>query len=285
MAWSPSIDKMLVAQISDIHITRKDGPLARMVDTDHTLKLMVAELNAMAAKPDVVLLTGDLVDSGDPEEYAALGRLLAPLEIPQLVLAGNHDNIPALTAALPHLVPAGLAEGHFSYVNDAYPVRLIGLDTSVPGADHGEFDAPRATWLRAVLAEGSAEPTLLFMHHPPFATGIRWMDLTALRGAREFAAVIAEHPEVKLVVAGHLHRPVQTVFGTTLVSICPSTAFQVGLHLEPTRAEVTDQPPSYQLHLWRDGRFVTHTAPVWHGQSADLGDHARHLEAEAGQAG
>jgi len=276
---------MLIAQISDLHITRSDGPLARMVDTDRTLQSVVETLNAMSARPDVVLLTGDLTDNGTEEEYGRLRELIEPLKMRALLLAGNHDHIPTLLDVFGDAVPLDLPAEHFSYADHTGPVRLVGLDTTVPGAEHGTFDQVRETWLKATLDDAPDTPTLLFMHHPPFATGIRWMDLTRLRGAERFAAVISERPQVRLVVAGHVHRPIQTVIGHAVVSVCPSTAFQIGLQLDPARAEVTDQPPSYQLHLWRDGSFVTHTAPVWGGQTADLSSYARQLEDEATQAG
>ena len=274
---------MLVAQISDLHITQSDGPLARMVDTDRTLELVIATLNAMTARPDVVLLTGDLTDNGTRGEYERLAELLVPLEIRPLLLAGNHDDVPTLLEVFADLVPDDLPAGHFSYVVEDFPVRLVGLDTSIPGAEHGVFDELRAEWLGAVLDAAPDAPTLLFMHHPPFETGLRWMDLTRLRGAERFAEAIAARPQVRLIVAGHVHRPVQTLLGGAMVSICPSTAFQIGLELDPRKAEVSDQPPSYQLHLWRDERFVTHTAPVWDGQVADLSSYARQLEEETVQ--
>lgn len=276
---------MLVAQISDLHITLGDGPLAQMVDTSSTLRSVVATMNAMSARPDVILLTGDLTDNGTRDEYELLHDIVDPLEIPTLLLAGNHDDVPTLLDVFADSVASDLPTGHFSYVTDEFPVRLVGLDTTVPGAEHGLFDDLRAAWLDDVLCQGPDEPTLLFMHHPPFETGLRWMDLTTLKGADRFADVITAHPQVRLVVAGHVHRPIQTVIGGALVSICPSTAFQIGLQLDPNLAEVTDQPPSYQLHLWREDRFITHTAPVWEGQSADLSEYARQLEQAADQAG
>lgn len=269
---------MLVAQISDLHITRRQGPLSDIVDTDQTLGLIVDLLNSMRPRPEVVLLTGDLTDNGDRQEYERLAEILEPLEIRALLLAGNHDHTPTLLEVLGGSVPDGLPDTHFSYVVDDLPVRLVGLDTSVPGAEHGEFDDARSDWLDLNLRRAPRTPTLIFMHHPPFRTGIRWMDLTRLRGADRFEAVIAANPQVRLVVAGHLHRPVQTTIGSAMVSICPSTAFQIGLHLESSVAEVTDQPPSYQLHLWSGDRFVTHTAPVWDGRSADLSAYAATLQ-------
>ena len=121
--------------------------MASLVDTDASLRLMVAHLNSLNPRPDLVLLTGDLTDNGDPAEYRRLHEILEPLDLRYLLLAGNHDSVPELLAEFDSAVPPGVAEGHFSYVVDDFPVRLVALDTTVPGEEHGDFDEPRALWL------------------------------------------------------------------------------------------------------------------------------------------
>ena len=100
---------------------------------------------------------------------------------------------------------------------------------------------------------------MIFLHHPPFETGIWWMDCIGLTGARELEAVVRRHPQVRLVVAGHVHRPVTTTWGTTIVSIAPSTCHQtaVALHTDcPPR--MTNEPPMLALHQWTGDAFVSH---------------------------
>ena len=161
---------MLIAQITDMHIKPPGELLYKRVDTAGFLERAVAHVTALDPRPDIVLATGDLVDGGKPEEYALLRRLLAPLAMPVYLIPGNHDARDAMRevfadhAYLPRT-------GFLQYTIEDLPVRLIALDTLVPGKGHGELCAERLDWLEARLGE-SDRPTILFMHHPPFDCGI-----------------------------------------------------------------------------------------------------------------
>jgi 3',5'-cyclic-AMP phosphodiesterase len=253
---------MLIAQITDLHI-KPPGQLAYgRVDTAAYLERAVAALLALDPQPDVVIATGDLVDVGDPEEYGRLRQLLAPLAPPLYVVPGNHDARRPLRAAFAGegYLPADGAFLH--YTVEDWPVRLIGLDTQVAGEASGALCAERLAWLAARLAEQPERPTLLFMHHPPFATGIEHMDAMGLAGAAELAAIVRRHPQVERIACGHVHRSIQTRFAGTLASIAPSTAHQVALDLRPAaEASFTFEPPGFHLHLWQPGGgIVTYTA-------------------------
>jgi len=252
---------MLIAQITDAHV----GPAGRLfydrVDTGAALSAAVAALNALEPRPDIVLFTGDLGDEGTPEEYAHIAARLAPLEIPLAVVPGNHDRRAALRAAFaanPWL-PAG--DGPLHQAIEDFPVRLIGLDTldeAESGA--GRIDAAGCDWLEARLAEAPERPTVVFMHHPPFATGIGHMDAIACHGSGALAAVIARHRQVERVLCGHVHRPVTLRWAGTVASIAPSVAHQVALDLRPGGPSAfVLEPPALQLHLWLPGQgLVSH---------------------------
>lgn len=253
---------MLIAQITDLHITLPGRRCYQRVDTAPFLAAAVEDLAALRPAPDVVLVTGDLVDLGLPEEYAALRRLLAPLRQPLYLIPGNHDERAALVAAFSDhaYLPR---EGFLHYAVEDWPLRLIGLDTLVPGQGGGALCAERLAWLERTLVGAPDRPTLLFMHHPPFATGLSAMDKIGLEGAEAFAAILRRHPQVQLVTAGHLHRPIVRRFGGTLAATCPSTAHQVTLDLTPDApSSFALEPPGFQLHLWRDGALVSHTRPI-----------------------
>jgi 3',5'-cyclic AMP phosphodiesterase CpdA len=134
----------------------------------------------------------------------------------------------------------------------------------VPGDGGGLVCAERRAWLDARLAEAPGRPTVVFMHHPPFATGIAGMDRYGLAEADALAAVVARHPHVERVLCGHLHRSIQARWAGTIASTAPATAHQVALDLRAdSRAAFTLEPPGYQLHLWRPATgLVTHTAHV-----------------------
>lgn len=266
---------MLIAQITDTHIlaagklfhapTRAIPPSAERgwshIDTAACLARAVAELNALNPRPDVVVVTGDLTDHGGPEEYANLRTLLAPLEMPAYLIPGNHDSREALRAAFgdAEYLPK---DGFLHYVVNDYPLRIVALDTHIPGQHPGELCAERLDWLDSALAAAPDKPTVVMMHHPPFATGIEHMDRSALRQPEAFAAVVARHPQIERILCGHLHRTISRRFAGTIVGTAPATAHQLVMDINPgSRAQFTFEPPGYQLHLWREGDgLVTHTS-------------------------
>ncbi len=173
---------MLIAQITDTHI-KLPGKLAyKKVDTAAMLERCVQELLALKPQPDLVLLTGDLVDLGRPEEYEHLKSILAPIKQRIIAIPGNHDERAAMRDAFRSggYLPV---DGKFlQFALDEYPLRIVGLDTLIPGQGGGELCAERLAWLDRTLAEKPNAPTLVLMHHPPFVTGIGHMDKIGLEG-------------------------------------------------------------------------------------------------------
>ena len=253
---------MLIAQISDCHIRDQGGSFARLVDTTETLRRVVDHLVGLDPAPDVILATGDLTDDGTASQYATLLDVLTPIADRLLPIPGNHDECPLFRGAFADVLPGNLADDHCSYVIEDHPVRLVGLDNSIPGRHDGRFDPVRERWLDDVLAADPDRPTLVFTHFPPFETGLRFMDDAGLLDSDRLRAVIERNPQVRLLVTGHLHRPIHTTIGSTLVSTCPSTGNQIRLDLHPERGAAVDEPPGYQLHRWDGERFVTHTGMV-----------------------
>lgn len=255
---------MLIAQISDLHIVRPGKNLYGAVDTATYLERAVAAVAARDPAPDLVLVTGDLVDAGSPEEYARLRALLEKLSMPYRLIPGNHDARDPLRAAFPdHPYLAG-ADGFINYVIEEFPLRLIGLDSLDVGRVGGRLCGTRLDWLEARLSEAPEQPTLIFLHHVPFRTGVTHFDIQAFEGADGFAAVVRRHPQVERVVAGHVHRSMSIRWAGTVFSTCPSTAHQFVLDLSPeNHVDYALEPPGFQLHEWREGRGVlTHTLPV-----------------------
>ncbi|MBL8675803.1 MAG: phosphodiesterase [Rhodospirillales bacterium] len=256
---------MIIAQITDLHVRPRGRNAYGLVDTNDMLAAAVASIQRLDRKPDMVVATGDLTDCGLPEEYEELERLLAPLSMPVFLVPGNHDrraNMRAVFGGDGYLP----ADGEFlHYTVDGWPVRLIGLDTVVPGAGHGEMCPDRLRWLESALAEEPGEPTVIFMHHPPFLTGLGDMDRINCRDGAAMAEIVARHPNVERVLCGHHHRPIHTRWAGTIASVAPSTAHQVTLDLvaDDSPATFMMEPPAFQLHVWtRDAGLVTHTAVV-----------------------
>ena len=253
----------LIVQFSDTHISRPGQLAYDRVDTATFLRQAVTAVLRLPHAPDAVVITGDLADHGRAEEYALLQELLTPLrEVPVYLLPGNHDDRATLRQAFP-AQPAWMASGHAQYSVAVGAMQLVVLDTVVPRRDEGALCSERLAWLDQALQQCRDRPTLIAMHHPPFRTMIDGMDeIGLLQGISELEAIICRHPQVQGLIAGHMHRHIQTRFGHARAMVAPSTAHQVALDLTPGAPLAwTLEPPGYLLHaLSPEGRIITHQA-------------------------
>ncbi len=256
---------MLIAQISDTHISTPDSRNDRDFRTAEHLERAVAHLNALKPRPDVALATGDLVERGQLDEYERLREVLQPLAMPLYLIPGNHDDRETLPRAFDRHRYLPRDGGFLQYVVEDWPVRLVALDTLILGESGGRLCAERLHWLDTRLAEAPERVTVVLMHHPPFVTGMRKMDEMGLDGTDALAAVIRRHPQVERIVCGHLHRPIVRRFAGTVACTGPATAHQLALDLgdEPRLATVME-PPGCLLHLWLgDGAgLVSHVSVI-----------------------
>jgi 3',5'-cyclic-AMP phosphodiesterase len=255
-----------IAQISDLHI-KPPGSLAYgRVDTAKALERCVAALNEFTPAPDFVVISGDLADTPTPGEYDYLKRMLAPLKLPFAGIPGNHDSRELMRAAFPQADYA-LESGPLNQKVEVDGLDLVLLDSSVHGKPHGELDAPTLQWLDATLGSSADRPALLFLHHPPFITGIWHMDRQNLLNSSELAPIVRSHPRVQLVAAGHVHRATLTMFAGVPATICPAPNHAVDLDLAELRQpSFKVEPPAFHLHTWFPGKgfgnVVTHQVPI-----------------------
>ena len=256
---------MLICQLTDLHVRPVGKPANRLSETNMFTERAFRAVARLNPSPDVVVITGDLTDCGLDEEYANLNRLLRKfLPMPVFVIPGNHDRRGNLRAGLKHLPGVAVDPHYVQYTVDEYPVRLVMLDTLVPGAGHGELRSEQLEFLDRALAAAPDKPTIVGMHHPPFACGIAHMDRINLRNIPEFAAIIARHRQVERIICGHHHRPIVARVAHAIASIAPSVAHQVEMTLNPHDSGAFNfEPPAFQLHRWTaaDG-IVSHTVYV-----------------------
>jgi 3',5'-cyclic-AMP phosphodiesterase len=256
---------ILVAQISDLHIKRPGELAYRRVDTAAALKRCTDELNRLSPRPDMVVISGDLADTPTAEEYAHLQTLLAPLQIPFVAIPGNHDDRTLMRAALPQ--NGAFAQGAINLLRAVGGLDVLLIDSSTPGTNYGTLDAATLQWLDATLAASTTRPALLFLHHPPFVTGIAHMDVQNLRNADALADLLRRHPRALLLAAGHVHRATLTTFAGVAATICPAPNHAVALDLDarlPPSFKI--EPPAFHLHAWFPGdgfgQVVTHWVPI-----------------------
>ena len=251
---------MLIAQISDLHLLPGGAPWRGTVDTAAMTRAAIQRLNAFRPRPDLVVLSGDLADKGGADTYRVLQTLLAELTLPYALMPGNHDDATALRHAFPDqpFVGEPLCCQHLQTPTGD----LILLDTTVQRRSHGKFDHAHLDWLNQTMRPGI--PTLLFMHHPPFATGIGGMDGIALHNQELLAGWLAQQTNVQGVFCGHVHRPVFTQWTGKPMVIAPSTAHQMALDLDgpATGLRYALEPPGLLLIRWDGAAPVVHVLPV-----------------------
>jgi 3',5'-cyclic AMP phosphodiesterase CpdA len=255
-------NSMLLAQISDCHVVEPGLKLFDRIDTNAHLGAAVAHLNRV--RPDFVWITGDLTESGRPAQYANLRAILDRLETPYAVLPGNHDVRDALKSAFadhPYWRPAA---DTLHYAIEDQPLRLIALDSLIPGEGGGRLDDGQLAWLDATLDQAPDRPAVIAIHHPPFISGLAEMDAINLAGSERFGALVARHPQIERILCGHLHRPMTMRWHGTVVTTAPATAHQVALHLGPEDGTSwIMEPPACLLHRWRQGvGLVTHQSYI-----------------------
>lgn len=254
---------VIIAQFSDLHVVAA-GRNHYGVDTVAGLERCIAHLGALDVAPDLLIASGDLVDAGSPAEYRRLRGLLSHVRVPLCLMPGNHDRRAPLRQVFHDHRYLG-SDGRIHYHRDVGGLRVIALDSVIEGRDSGDLDEAQLQWLDALLRDDPQQPALVLLHHPPVVTGFSRMDRIAVaaESVAGLGRVIAAHPQVRAVLCGHVHRCAQTVWLGTLVSICPSTAFQALLRLGPGKFEASpDEPPAYQLHYWDGATLVTHTVTV-----------------------
>jgi 3',5'-cyclic AMP phosphodiesterase CpdA len=247
----------LVVQISDFHVG------ADWADADPVAELAaaVAAVRALVPEPDAVIASGDLADHAATAEYERVAELLAPLGAPVHVLPGNHDDRAALRRGF-GLAGAGAEPVH--YAVDLGPLRLVMLDSMIPGQDAGALDDDQLAWLDDVLSAAPAQPTLLAMHHPPLLTGVPAWDAIGLAGTsrRALGAVVERHPQVRRIVAGHVHRTITGALAGRSVLTVPSTYVQGRLDFGAHELALAREPAGFAVHAVLDGEVTSHIQPI-----------------------
>ena len=253
----PGARPFLLVQLSDPHIG------ADWVDADPVagLAAAVASVRSLLPEPDAVLISGDLADHAAAAEDEQLRQLMAPLDAPLYVLAGNHDDRRALHR---HFGVPGADGEPVQYAVDLGALRLVVLDSTRPGEDPGALDAERLAWLDATLTAAPEALTLVAMHHPPLRTGSPAWDEIGLPDDDRLAlgTVLDRHSQVRRLVAGHVHRGITAELAGRPVLSVPSTYVQGRLNFESDTIELAADPAGFAVHAVLDGELVSHLQVV-----------------------
>ncbi|HEY8588359.1 MAG TPA: phosphodiesterase [Naasia sp.] len=217
----------VVAHLSDTHLLAGGAPLHGVVDTVGNLRRALDRLEATGFTIDAIVHTGDIADLGELDAYERVRELIEPaaarLGCPVVWVAGNHDVRGPLRAGL---LGQPATEEPLDSVAVVNGLRIVALDTSVPGAGHGLLEAGQLEWLAGVLATPAPHGTLLALHHPPAPTPVRELEAFQLRNPEALAEVVAG-TDVRALLSGHFHYPVQTLLAGVPLSVGPATSYTV----------------------------------------------------------
>lgn len=256
---------MLIAQVSDTHITAGGELLAGRLDSRRRLAHVVDRIQALDTRPDCLILSGDLTDRGAPEAYANLRATLAPLAVPVYAIPGNHDDREAMRHAFSDCAWMPRRAGTtLNYEVELGAFVLIALDSLALGEDHGMLGPDQLSWLARRLDAAAHRRVLIVVHHPPLNSGIAVMDAMKLRDAPAFGDIVARHPNVERILCGHMHRSMHARWRGSVVSIPFASVEQIHLGFAPQAALATiAEPPGFLLHYDdpSDG-LVSHAVPV-----------------------
>ncbi len=258
-----------ILHLSDTHLLDGGRLLGGRYDTAANLARTLDALERLSIRPDAIVFTGDLTDLGEPGAYTALRAAVEPvaarLGAPVIWVAGNHDERSALRAGLLDAPPT---DEPVTGVWDLGGLRLVALDSTVPGWHHGDLDPAQLDWLRAVLSEPAPLGTILALHHPPLPSHIPFFDILELRHQDEFAAAIAGS-DVRAIIAGHLHYSTAGTFAGIPVSVASATCYTMNLQRPPAEVNGMDAGQSFHLvHVYDD--TITHAVvPVVEEATAD----------------
>ncbi|NEX47295.1 metallophosphoesterase [Pseudotabrizicola algicola] len=263
---------MLIAHLSDLHISAgapETAPVRR--DAPDMARRVIADLLALPQRPDAVVITGDVADGGSVADYALVREILAPLPMPVFVVPGNHDKRGPMRAAFGGTIPFA-APDTLHFEAQLAGLRLIGLDSLVPGRVEGALDGTQLDWLEQRLAS-TADPVFLLLHHPPFPTGNAHWDASALRaGAGRLGRILRARTAPLRLLCGHVHQAFHSQWAGHYAAVGGSPAFQYGFGFDgDTEPPLIDAPYAYWLHHCRaDGSFAVHPRQMNLPPRADL---------------
>lgn len=247
-----------LVHLSDTHLLAGGASLYNRFAVEDNLRAALDRVEQTGASPDALVFTGDLADLGEPDAYARLRRIVDPvaqrLGAPIAWVAGNHDERPEMRRDLLDERPSQKAIYH---AWDLDGLRLIALDSTVPGWHHGEVDDEQLAWLAERLAEPAPLGTILALHHPPLPSHVPLFDILELRGQDRLAEVVGG-TDVRAILAGHLHYAMHGTFAGVPVSVAAATCYTMDVAREPQRINGMDAGQSFALvHVYDD--TITHT--------------------------
>lgn len=247
--------------ISDTHLLADDAKLGGQYDTRANLARMLARLERIEGA-DAIVVTGDLTDLGEPGAYADLREIVEPVAqrmgVELVWVAGNHDERPAMRR---DLLGEEASQEAIVRTVDLGGLRLIALDSTVPGWHHGEIDDAQLAWLRDELADPAPLGTILALHHPPLPSHVPMFDILELRGQDALAEGV-RGSDVRAILAGHLHYSMSGSFAGVPTFVAAASCYTMDVARPPREVNGMDAGQSFHLVHVYDDQVTSTVVPV-----------------------
>jgi Icc protein len=260
--------------ISDTHLLAGSGRLYDRVNGETHLRELFAELESSGGRPEAIVFTGDLADRGEPEAYETLRSIVEPaaarLGAQVIWVMGNHDNRSAFRESLLD-EPARMTP--IDRVYDVNGLRVITLDSTVPGHHHGEVTSGQLDWLAEELAVAAPHGTILAMHHPPLPSVLDLAVAVELRDQAGLAEVL-EGSDVRTIIAGHLHYSSTGMFAGIPVSVASATCYTQDLNVPTGGTRGRDGARAFNLVHVYDSTVMHSVVPLGEYAALDYVDAA-----------
>ncbi len=253
----------VVVHISDTHLLGEGRPLYGKVPVEERLADALRRLEDGPINPDALVFTGDLADLGEPDAYRRLRAAVEPvaerLGAHLIWVMGNHDERAPYASLLFDEEPTDRPQDR---VYDVRGLRIVSLDTTVPGYHHGEITTEQLEWLGGILSAPAEHGTLLAVHHPPVPTPLEVMAVLELHDQPALADVITG-TDVRGILGGHLHYSTHSTFAGVPVSVAAATCYTLDLGADAGRLlSGVDGGQSFDFVHVYDDRIVSSTVPI-----------------------
>ena len=251
-----------ILHISDTHFVADNELLHGGVDSDENLRQLFSDFVKAQVKPEAMVFTGDLADTGRPDAYVRLRNIVEPIaeELGAKIIwvMGNHDERAAFRAGL---LDSDAGQKPVDMVHNVNGLRIIALDSTVPGKHYGEITDEQLVWLEEVLATPAPHGTLIALHHPPVPSPLDVIALVELRDQDRLAKVI-EGTDVRGILGGHLHYSTFSTFAGVPVSVSSATCYTQDLNVPKGGMRGQDGAQAFNLvHVYHD-RILHSVVPI-----------------------
>jgi Icc protein len=273
IAEYPRPDHFLL-HLSDTHLLGADRKLYDSVDSTTHLRELFAELEASEGRPEAIIFTGDLADKGEPDAYDKLRAIVEPaaarLGAEVIWVMGNHDERATFRRHLFGEVPT---TNPVDRVYDVGGLRIITLDSTVPGSHWGVVTPDQLDWLAEELSVTAPHGTILARHHPPLPSVLDLATLVELREQSALAEVL-EGSDVRSILAGHLHYSSTGVFAGIPVSVASATCYTQDLNVRTGGTKPRDGARAFNLVHVYENTVLHSVVPIGHYAALDYVDAA-----------